>query len=226
MWMSIVCVGGTCCKHTFTHLYSTYYSPARMSEPTPTVTSILGPEPNAPLQLVGSITYDRKENGYNLEWETRSNFESWLTHEQRATGIEIRQSKTCLSKAQHVYLTCETFRCTHNEIGGVKPYQKKTMRERKINSKRIDGGCPCFIQIKTYPHTDTILRKYEFNHSHETSKNNLKYIRIRVPTWDLIEDWVRYGVTDQEIVSVSLCDQFISDQSHIDKKTANSIQRG
>jgi hypothetical protein len=76
MWMSIVCVGGTRCEHIFTHLYSTHYSPARMSEPTPTVTSILGPEPNAPLQLVGSITYDRKENGYNLEWETRSDFES------------------------------------------------------------------------------------------------------------------------------------------------------
>ena len=114
----------------------------------------------------------------------------------------------------------------HNKIGRVKPYQKKTMQKRKINSKWINSRCPCFIQIKTYPHTDTILGKYEFNHSYETSKNNLKYIQIRVPIWDLIEDWVRYRVTDQEIVSVSLCDQFISDQSHIDKKTANSIQRG
>jgi hypothetical protein len=138
----------------------------------------------------------------------RADFESWLSHEQRALGIEIRRSKTRTSKAQQqVYLTCETFRCARNGCGGLKPYQKKTTRERKVGSKRIDGGCPCYVQIKTYPDTDTILGKYDFNHSHETGKNNLKYIRIRVSTRDLIEDWVRYGVTNEEIVSDPPCDR-------------------
>ena len=54
--------------------------------------------------------------------------------------------------------------------------------------------------------TDTILGKYEFNHSHETGKSNLKYIWIQVSTRDLIEEWVQYGVTNEEIVSDPLCD--------------------
>jgi len=154
----------------------------------------------------GSITYDRKKNGYNLEWESRADFNTWLTHEQAAVGIEIRVSKTRASKSKQLYSTCETLRCARNGTGGKKNYVKKTTREKKIDSKRIEGGCPCYVQIKMYPHTDTILGKYNFNHSHETGKNNLKYIRIRVSTRDLIEDWVRYGVTDQEIVSDPLCD--------------------
>src|SRR5882762_9934524 len=180
-----------------------------MSYPVPTVVNVPAmpdTSPDTPLRMVGSIMYDWEENGYNLEWETRANFNTWLSHKQKALGIEIRIAKTQLSKAQQVYLTCETFRCACNSCGGLKPYEKKTMQERKIGSKQIQGGCPCYIQIKTYPNTDTILDKYEFNHSHETGKNNLKYIRIRVSTRVLIEDWVRYGVTNEEIVSDPLCD--------------------
>jgi hypothetical protein len=185
-----------------------------MSSPAPADTVIdpgLDPASETPLRLVGSITYDWEESGYNLEWESRAAFQTWLSHEQMAQGIEIRIAKTRLSKARQVYLTCETFRCACNGCGGIKPYVKKTARERKIDTKRIVGGCPCYVQIKTYPHTDTILGKYEFSHSHETGKNNLKYIRIRVSTRELIESWVRYGVTNEEIVSDPLYDCFRSD---------------
>ncbi len=116
-------------------------------------------------------------------------------------GIEIRLSKSWASKTRDLYLKCEMFHCTWNEIGGVKPYEKKMMCERKIASKRIDGGCPCYVQIKTYPHTDAISGKYDFHHSHETGKDNLKYVWMRVSTRELIEGWVRYGVTNEEIVS-------------------------
>ena len=43
------------------------------------------------------------------------------------------------------------------------------MRERKIESKQIGGGCPCYIQIKIYLHTNTKLGKYENKHSYEIS---------------------------------------------------------
>jgi hypothetical protein len=184
-----------------------------MSSPAPNVPITLvdaGARPD-PTPKVGSITYDRQENGYNLEWETRDDFQRWLSREQQALGIEIRLAKTRLSKVWQVYLTCETFRCARNKLGGTKSHVKTTTRERKIPSKRLEGGCPCYVQIKTYPGIDTILGKYNFNHSHETGKNNLKYIRIRVSTRDLIEDWVRYGVTDQEIVSDPPFDRFRSD---------------
>jgi hypothetical protein len=173
----------------------------------PAVPDDAGPEQIDPAtsSKIGSMAYDREENGYNLEWESRAEFNDWLTHEQAAIGIEIRVSKTRASKSQ-VYSTCETFRCARNGTGGKRHYVKKTTRERKIDSKWIEGGCPCFVQIKTYPHTNTILGKYNRDHSHPTGKDNLKYIRIRVPTRDLIEVWVHYGVTDQEIVSAPLFD--------------------
>jgi hypothetical protein len=95
---------------------------------------------------------------------------------------------------------------------------KKTTRERKIESKRIDGGCPCYVQIKTYPDTDTVLGKYSVDHSHPTGKDNLKYIRIRVATRELIEGWVHYGVTDQEIVSDSPFDDDRSNLSLSEKE--------
>jgi hypothetical protein len=173
--------------------------------PTPVNTPIMPADarPDPPLRAFGGITYDRERNGYNLEWESRAEFKRWLTNEQQAIGIEIWQCRTKHSKAQgqQVYLTRETFRCAHNQLGGTKPYMKKTMWERKIESKRIEGGCPCLVEIKTYPHTDTILGKYNHDHSHPTGKDNLRYIRIRVATCELIEAWVHYGVTDQEIVS-------------------------
>ena len=74
--------------------------------------------------------------------------------------------------------------------------QKKTAHERKIDSKRIKGRCPNFVQIKTYSHINTVLGKYNHDHSHPTDKDNLKYIWIQTPTHELIESWVHYGVTD------------------------------
>ena len=117
-----------------TACYTPPLLPTQMSLPTPTIVNIpgmpveAGPDPATPLRMVGSITYDREESGYNLEWETRANFDRWLTHKQKALGIEIQIAKTWLSKAwQQVYLTCETFRCVHNGCGGLKPYKKKTV---------------------------------------------------------------------------------------------------
>ena len=134
---------------------------------------------------MGSITYDRNENCYDLEWESRDDFDRWLTNEQDTHGIEI-----CISKVQRgkqLYLSSETFRCTCNKTRRVKHYEKKTTQGRKIESKRIKGGCPCYVQIKTYPHTQTILGKYNCDYSHPTGEENPKYIQIRVNTCELIE---------------------------------------
>jgi hypothetical protein len=178
-----------------------------MSSPVPVVNALAVPDVADPAtsSKTGSITYDREEGGYNLEWESRADFNDWLSHEQAAIGIEIRVAKTRYSKSQ-LYSSCVTLRCARNGTGGKSHYVKKTTRERKIESKRIEGGCPCFVQIKTYSHTNTILGKYNSDHSHPTGKDNLKYIRIRVCTRELIESWVHYGVTDQEIVSDPLID--------------------
>jgi hypothetical protein len=153
-----------------------------------------------------SIMYDQEKNCYNLEWKSRNDFNKWLIHEQAVIGIEIRLSKTWHSKNKSLYSICETFYCAHNETGRKKNYLKKTTHERKINNKQIKGSCPYYIQIKIYLYTKTILGKYNYDHSHPTGKDNLKYIWIWVFMRELIEAWVRYGVTDQEIVSDSFLD--------------------
>src|SRR5260370_38008207 len=127
----------------------------------PTIPDDTGPDPNTidptMSSRIGSMMYDQEENNYNLEWESRDNFIRWLTHEQAAIGIEIWLSRMCHSKNNLLYSTCETYCCAHNRTGGKKDYVKKTTCERKINGKQIEGRGPCSIQIKTYPHTDTIL---------------------------------------------------------------------
>ncbi len=155
---------------------------------------------------IGSIIYNQEEGGYNLEWKSRDNFDKWLTHEQAAIGIEIRLSKTRYSKNNKLYSKGEIFCCMRNRTGGKKHHMKMTACERKIDSKRIEGRCPCSIQIKTYPHTSTIMGRYNPDHSHPIGKNNLKYIRIWVFMQALIEDLVHNGVTDLEIVSDPLFD--------------------
>ena len=149
----------------------------------PTILDDAGPEEDPP--KIGSMTYDQEQNGFNLEWESRDDFSNWLRLEQKEMGIELRISKVWKSQAH--YLSKEIFSCTHNGTGGKKVYVKKTTCERKIDSKWIEGGCPCFVQIKTYPNTETILGKYNHDHSHPTGADNLKYIRIQVNMHELIE---------------------------------------
>ena len=98
-------------------------------------------------------------------------------------------------------MTNQIFRCTRNGTGRLKLYQKKTARERRIESRQIAGGCPSLVQIKTYPHTDTVLGKYISDHSHAIGLENLKFVRMRVSTREMIAKMVRYGKNDKDIVS-------------------------
>jgi hypothetical protein len=149
-------------------------------------------------RLLGSITYDR-EHSFNLAWDSKEAFKDWLDDEQTAQSIELRPSK--IERGSALYITNQIFCCARNGTGGLKPYQKKTTRERKIESKRIAGGCPALVQIKTYPHTDTVLGKYISNHSHPIGLENLKFIRMRDSTREMIARMVRYGKNDKDIVS-------------------------
>jgi hypothetical protein len=169
------------------HILTCFYIPPPMlSSPVPSIADIptmsddASPEHADPdaidpttLTKMGSITYNREEAGYNLKWESRDNFNKWLTHEQATIGIEIWLSRTYYPKNSALYSKGEIFCCAHNGTGGEKHYVKKTTCERKIDSKQIEGRCPCSIQIKIYPHTNTILGRYNTNHSHPVSKDNL-----------------------------------------------------
>jgi hypothetical protein len=159
-------------------------------------------------RLRGSITYDR-EHGFNLEWDSKEAFKAWLDNEQTAQSIELRPSK--IERGSALYATNQIFRCARNGTGGLKPYQKKTARGRKIESKRIAGGCPCLVQIKTYRHTAVVLGKYISTHSHAIGLENLKFIRMRDSTREMIASMLRYGKNDKDIVSVPPSDNDLFD---------------
>ncbi len=146
----------------------------------------------------GSITYDR-ENGFNLEWDSIGSFKDWLDNEQTTQSIELKISK--IAHRSSLCTTNQTFRCTRNGTGGLSKYQKKTTRKRRAESKRIAGGCPCFVQIKTYPHTDIVLGKYNSNHSHPIGMENLKFVRMRDSTKEMIASMVSSGMNNKDIVS-------------------------
>jgi hypothetical protein len=150
----------------------------------------------------GSISWDR-DHGFNLEWESPEDFHKWHENEQRAHSIELRSSQTRGSRAsssQNVLFSgSRLYVCAHQGTGGIKKYERKTKRENQ-ESKRIQGGCPCQVRIKVYPHTLTVLRKYTSEHSHPTGKDNLKYVQIRVPALEQIAGLIRLGLTDKEIV--------------------------
>ena len=158
--------------------------------------------------LRGSITFDQK-HGFSLEWESKEAFKDWLDNEQTAQSIELRPSK--IEHGSVLYTTNQIFWCARNGMGGFKAYQKKTTCERKIESKRIAGSCPCHMQIKTYPHTAIVLGKYITNHSHLIRMDNLKFIQIRDSTCEMIASMLRYGKNDKDIVSDPSSDNNWSD---------------
>ena len=150
-------------------------------------------------QLRGSITYDR-ENGYDLEWESIDEFHQWHENEQRAHGTELRLVHTASSCGSALYTASQLWVCPRQGTGGEKDYQRKTNQKSRKERKRLDGGCPCQVKIKVYAHTPTILGRYTPDHSHLTGKDNLKHVRIRVPTQEHITELIRLGLMDKEIV--------------------------
>jgi hypothetical protein len=150
----------------------------------------------------GSITWDR-EHGFDLEWDSPEDFHKWRESEQRAHGVELRVCHTRRpqgSAKSAVFSGSQLFVCARQGTGGIKEYKRKTKRESHQDSKRIDGGCPCRVLIKIYPHTRTILGRYTPDHSHPTGKDNLRYVRIRIPTVEQIMGLIRLGLSDREIV--------------------------
>ena len=153
----------------------------------------------ATTRLRGSITYDR-ENGFDLEWESMDEFHQWRENEERAHGIEIRLAHTETSHGSAIFTGSRLWVCSRQGTGGDTHYQRTTDCKSRKGRKCLDGGCPCQVKIKSYPHTLTILGKYSPDHSHLTRKDNLKHVRIRVPAREHVMELIRLGLMDKEIV--------------------------
>lgn len=155
----------------------------------------------APKPAIGSYEYDQT-HGYDLHWESQTALEAWVRQEQLAKTIELRKTRTRPNKAtgDHVWTSKIIYKCARDGTGGKSKYKKKHNRSRKVASKRI--GCCCDLTVKIYPGRQDLLGKYRDKHSHEIGNGNVLYTAIPEETRAQIEDLVRLGLKNKEIVSL------------------------
>jgi hypothetical protein len=131
-------------------------------------------ETPATSKMKGSFNWDR-ENGWVMEWAGIAEFDTWLREEQLAKSIEFTVSST--KPGTWLWTKKLTYVCSRQMSGGKKKDEGKYPdRQRKIDSKKT--GCLCQIQIKFYPHTQTILGRYTQEHDHEIQLANVTYTHL------------------------------------------------
>ena len=145
----------------------------------------------------GSITYDREKGGMILEWANESEFRVWRAAEEAKKSIKLIVSVTKHSKSQ-IWRERRVLRCSREFTGGRHNHTKR--QNLKIPSKK--SGCQCHLIIKFYPHTDTILGKYEGHHDHPIADANVRFTRLSDKIKHCVMDMVRTGIASREIVSV------------------------
>ena len=144
----------------------------------------------------GSFNYDREKGGYVHEWASLAEFDSWRRQEELTYSIELVISKTLVG---WLFTQKRTYICSCQQTGGNRYYQKKFPdRNQKIESKKT--GCSCHITIKLYPHTPTILGRYEADHDHEIGLANIAYTRISHPAREKIHTMLTQKMDRKEII--------------------------
>ncbi|KAA1479026.1 hypothetical protein DENSPDRAFT_788698, partial [Dentipellis sp. KUC8613] len=149
-------------------------APAQPAKPKPVCIA----RPRGPPR--GSFEWDLAKEGYNERWATLTVFQQWLRDECNKNCIELRKHKeeTNSSTNERTWITKTTYVCARKGTGGTKRYERKTDREFKIASKRLEDGCTCRLTVKTYPGTDEILGLYRVEHTHPIGDLNVIYTRV------------------------------------------------
>jgi hypothetical protein len=154
-------------------------------------------ETPANLRKKGSFNYDREKGGYAHEWASLAEFDAWRQQEELAYSIELVTART--GTGGWLFTQKKTYYCLHQETGAEKNYQKKFPdQKRKIESKKT--GCWCQLTIKLYPHTPTILERYEANHDHEIGIANLAYTQMSRPAQEKIIAMLMQRIDHKEIM--------------------------
>jgi len=144
----------------------------------------------------GSFNWDW-ENGWALEWVDIAEFQAWLKEEQLTKSIEFVISRTKTGK--WFWTKKWTYVCSRQMSGGQKNIEKKRPdSNRKIDSKKT--SCRCQIEIKSYPHTLTILGRYAEEHNHKIHLANVAYTRLSEAARTQIKVMLKQKVDQKEIV--------------------------
>lgn len=146
----------------------------------------------------GSITYDREKGAMPLEWENEAEFLAWLVAEEHDKAIRLIVSRTEESDSPN-WRARRVFRCSR-EFSGGKPHREgANQSNRKIPTMKT--GCRCRLTIKMYPHTDTILGKYETQHNHALGDDNLRFLRLSDGIRVRVMEMIHMGMDSKAIVS-------------------------
>ena len=151
--------------------------------------------------LIGSFEHDAA-SGYSLNWDSLATMESWMLREEEKHTVEFIKKQTVLptSSVAHLWTKNKIYVCARNYSGGRSTYKKKHDWDRAVPGKKLDGGCPCQLTVKTYPYTHKVLGKYTDNHSHDLGNTNTRFTRLQKETQEEIESLLRLGVEPQKVV--------------------------
>jgi hypothetical protein len=157
----------------------------------------------------GSITYNQEKGRMPLEWENEDKFLVWLAAEEHVQTIKLIVSVTEESDSPNWWAQ-HTYRCLQEFLGSKQDRETVHEWDWKIPSMKM--GCQCCLIIKKYLQTKTILRKYDGQHDHLLSDENLRYLRLLHKIWSLVMDMICKGTDPEAIVSHSLNTSFPSQQ--------------
>jgi hypothetical protein len=152
-------------------------------------------EDPATSRRLGSFNYDWESSKYLHEWASMAEFDAWQHAEELAYSIEliaatVAHGKTLWTQRHH-------YVCSHEPSGGS---TQKEHPERRMHFQSKKMGCDCKIVIKSYPHTPTILGRYEEEHDHDIGLANLAYTRLSNAVRIQIRNMLERKVDPREIV--------------------------
>src|SRR6266702_3491464 len=147
-----------------------------------------------------SITYDRQKGEMPLKWVNEDAFLAWLAAEECENAIKLIVSRTEDSDSPN-WRARRVYRCLWEFSGGKQDCEDTNQSNRKITAMKT--GCQCRVTIKMYPHTETILGKYEGNHNHALGDDNLRFLRLTERNKIFVMDMVCMGMDSKAIVSDS-----------------------
>ena len=145
----------------------------------------------------GSFNYDWERGGFSLEWASLAEFDTWRRTEEHASSIEFVASTTRTNGIH--WSQWQKFVCGRQESRG-RTYEKKNpQRQRTLEPKKT--GCGCHVIVKQYPHTSTLLGRYNPDHDHEIGAANIAYTCLSSTTRERIKMMLAQTIDRSEIVS-------------------------
>ncbi|PPQ97495.1 hypothetical protein CVT26_002723 [Gymnopilus dilepis] len=114
---------------------------------------------------------------FPLVWPNLEEFERWKAKEEKDNLIEFLSSRNyshwvhrSSNRPDTVYYETQTlYFCSRHTY----------YKAKQDGGKKVKGGCPCRLVVRTYPGTNEVRAKYKSNHSHEIGQANAPFTRFR-----------------------------------------------